>query len=128
MKRVYGIDLGTTYSCIAWVDEHGKPALIPNSEGDMTTPSVVYFETPGNLVVGQTAKDVAKVYEERVVSTIKRATRILFIEDGSIAESGTHTELLRMRGRYYQLYTRQFRQEMEETYDLFRMAKLMPSG
>jgi molecular chaperone DnaK len=73
MKRVYGIDLGTTYSCIACVDEYGKPVVIPNSEGDATTPSVVYFETAGNVVVGQTAKDVAKVYEDRVVSRVKRA-------------------------------------------------------
>jgi ATP-binding cassette subfamily B protein len=59
------------------------------------------------------------------LSTIKRADRILFIEDGHIAEMGSHTELLRARGRYYKLYTQQFRKEMEEEYDLFRMAKLV---
>jgi ATP-binding cassette subfamily B protein len=62
------------------------------------------------------------------LSTIKRADRILVIEDGGIAEMGTHAELLRAKGKYYQLYTRQFRKEMEEEYDLFRMAKLMPAG
>jgi ATP-binding cassette subfamily B protein len=62
------------------------------------------------------------------LSTIKRADRILVIEDGHITEEGTHAELLRARGHYYRLYTRQFRKEMEEEYDLFRMAKLMPSG
>jgi ATP-binding cassette subfamily B protein len=62
------------------------------------------------------------------LSTIKRANRILVIEDGRIAEEGTHAELLRARGHYYRLYTRQFRKEMEEEYDLFRMAKLMPTG
>ncbi len=61
------------------------------------------------------------------LSTIKRADRILVIEDGQIAEMGTHQELLRAKGHYYQLYTRQFRKEMEEEYDLFRMAKLMPT-
>jgi ATP-binding cassette subfamily B protein len=45
------------------------------------------------------------------LSTIKRADRILVIEDGRIAEFGTHTELIRARGHYYDLYTRQFRQE-----------------
>ena len=62
------------------------------------------------------------------LSTIKRADRILVIEDGHIAEEGTHAELLRAHGHYYRLYTRQFRKELEEEYDLFRMAKLMPTG
>jgi ATP-binding cassette subfamily B protein len=62
------------------------------------------------------------------LSTIKRADRILVIEDGRITEMGTHGELLRAKGHYYQLYTRQFRKEMEKEYDLFRMAKLMPAS
>jgi ATP-binding cassette subfamily B protein len=61
------------------------------------------------------------------LSTIKRADRILVIEGGRIAEMGTHAELLRAKGHYYRLYTRQFRKEMEEEYDLFRMAKLAPA-
>ncbi len=51
------------------------------------------------------------------LSTIKRADRILVIEDGHIAEMGTHSELLRLRGKYYQLYTRQFRHQMIEALD-----------
>ena len=47
--------------------------------------------------------------------------------NGGIIEMGTHSELLRARGRYYQLYTRQFRKEMEEEYDLFRIAKWAPA-
>ena len=50
------------------------------------------------------------------LSTIKRANRILVIEGGHIAEMGTHAELLRKRGKYYQLYTKQFRTQMEEVY------------
>ncbi len=73
-KRIYGIDLGTTYSCIAYVDEHGKPTVIASEDGGTTTiPSVVYFESPGNVVVGQAAKDVAELYPDRVVSTVKRS-------------------------------------------------------
>jgi ATP-binding cassette subfamily B protein len=50
------------------------------------------------------------------LSTIRRANRILVIEDGRIAEQGTHAELLRMRGHYYRLYTQQFRHELEVQY------------
>jgi len=71
-KKVYGIDLGTTYSCIAYVDEYGKPSVIANSDNELTTPSVVYFETPENIVVGSAAKEVSEIYPEQVVSTVKR--------------------------------------------------------
>jgi ATP-binding cassette subfamily B protein len=54
------------------------------------------------------------------LSTIRRADRILFIEGGKIVEMGSHAELLRARGRYYQLYTRQFRHELELEYDRMR--------
>jgi ATP-binding cassette subfamily B protein len=54
------------------------------------------------------------------LSTIKRADRILVIEDGRITEMGTHAELLRQRGHYYRLYTRQFRQQLEQEFDPFK--------
>ncbi len=50
------------------------------------------------------------------LSTIKRADRIIVIEHGRIVEMGSHAELLRRRGHYYQLYTKQFRQEMQRDY------------
>ena len=53
------------------------------------------------------------------LSTIKRADRIVVIENGSIAEMGTHAELLRMGGHYYRLYTQQFRSELAKEYDIF---------
>ena len=62
------------------------------------------------------------------LSTIKRADRILVIEDGKIAEMGTHAELLRMRGKYYQLYTKQFRHQMEEAFDPFHEAETTSTG
>ena len=52
------------------------------------------------------------------LSTIRRASRIIVIEDGKIAEQGTHAELLRQRGHDYRLYTQQFRHEMETQYGL----------
>ena len=56
------------------------------------------------------------------LSTIKRANRILVIENGQIAEMGTHHELLVLGGKYYNLYTRQFRHQMEEVLDPFTEA------
>jgi ATP-binding cassette subfamily B protein len=50
------------------------------------------------------------------LSTIRRANRILVIEDGRIAEQGTHADLLRQRGHYYRLYTQQFRHQLEVQY------------
>lgn len=71
-QGIYGIDLGTTYSVVGYIDETGRPAVTRNSEGQDTTPSVVYFETAGNIVVGKVAKESAGVYPEQVVSLIKR--------------------------------------------------------
>ena len=56
------------------------------------------------------------------LSTIKKADRILVIENGHIAEMGTHAELLRIRGKYHQLYTRQFRTQLEAAYNPFQQA------
>ncbi|MCA9875784.1 MAG: ATP-binding cassette domain-containing protein, partial [Anaerolineales bacterium] len=50
------------------------------------------------------------------LSTIKRADRILVIENGGVSEMGTHAELIRKRGHYYDLYTKQFRNEMAQAY------------
>jgi molecular chaperone DnaK (HSP70) len=69
---IYGIDLGTTYSVVGWIDETGRPAVIRNSDGQDTTPSVVYFESPDNIVVGRVAKETAGVFPDQVVSLIKR--------------------------------------------------------
>ncbi|MDX6527826.1 MAG: molecular chaperone DnaK [Blastocatellia bacterium] len=71
-SRIYGIDLGTTYSCISYVDEWGKPVVVPNFEGDLTTPSVVHFESADNIVVGKEAKNASKVDPGRVVEFVKR--------------------------------------------------------
>ncbi|HXV43081.1 MAG TPA: ABC transporter ATP-binding protein [Anaerolineae bacterium] len=59
-------------------------------------------------------KDCTSFIIAHRLSTIKKADRILVIENGRIAEMGTHTELIRARGHYYSLYTKQFRQEREQ--------------
>lgn len=72
IKRIFGIDLGTTYSSIACVDEYGKPIVIPNAENQRVTPSVVFFDGE-NIVVGDVAKESSKLYPGDVVSFIKRS-------------------------------------------------------
>ncbi len=69
---IYGIDLGTTYSVVGYIDETGRAAVTRNSDGQDTTPSVVYFETSDNIVVGKVAKESAGVFPYQVVSLIKR--------------------------------------------------------
>ncbi len=68
----YGIDLGTTYSCIAYVDGTGRPVVLKSAVGEDTTPSVVYFESPDNVVVGRQAKDSAVLAPHLVVELVKR--------------------------------------------------------
>lgn len=72
MEKVFGIDLGTTYSCIAQVDEYGKPVILANFENERTTPSVVFFEDDGSVIVGNEAKNMLKTDPQKVVSFIKR--------------------------------------------------------
>jgi ATP-binding cassette subfamily B protein len=57
------------------------------------------------------------------LSTIKRADRILVIEDGQISEIGNHAQLLKLKGKYFNLYTRQFRFEREDAYDIFKESR-----
>ncbi len=62
------------------------------------------------------------------LSTIKRADKIIVIEDGKIEEMGTHRELIIQQGKYYQLYTQQFRQELEAQYDIFNKQEPVEAG
>ena len=71
MSKVIGIDLGTTNSCVAFM-EGGEPVVIPNSEGARTTPSVVAFSKTGEKLVGQVAKRQAITNSERTIQSIKR--------------------------------------------------------
>jgi molecular chaperone DnaK len=68
----YGIDLGTTYSCISLVDKTGRPVVLKSANGEDTTPSVVYFESPDNVVVGRQAKDSAVLFPDLVAELVKR--------------------------------------------------------
>lgn len=70
-KKILGIDLGTTYSCVAYINEYGQAEVIPNAEGERTTPSVVWFDGK-RAVVGQEAKTMANIHPESVCSFVKR--------------------------------------------------------
>jgi len=71
MAKIIGIDLGTTNSCVA-VLEGGQPTVIPNQEGNRTTPSVVAFAKSGERLVGQVAKRQAITNPENTIFSIKR--------------------------------------------------------
>ena len=71
MAKIIGIDLGTTNSCVA-VMEGGEAVVIPNPEGNRTTPSVVGFSKDGERLVGQVAKRQAVANADRTVTSIKR--------------------------------------------------------
>lgn len=73
MKQTHavGIDLGTTYSSIAWLNEYGQPVTIPNQEGELSTPSVVFFDGD-QPIVGTEAMRNAIASPERVVQHAKR--------------------------------------------------------
>ncbi|MDR2719534.1 MAG: Hsp70 family protein [Nitrososphaerota archaeon] len=72
MVYAYGIDLGTTYSCIARANEKGEVEIIKNSEGKDITPSVVEFESAEKVAVGETAKESAIINPGNVIQYIKR--------------------------------------------------------
>lgn len=72
MNKVFGIDLGTTYSCVAYIDENDKPVVLKNAEGELTTPSVVFFESKDEVTIGSSAKESSKMYPDQCVSFIKR--------------------------------------------------------
>lgn len=72
MSYVFGIDLGTTYSCISYIDEYGKAVVLKNSDGDHTTPSVVMVESENNIIVGTEAKRSIEMEPDKTVQFIKR--------------------------------------------------------
>jgi molecular chaperone DnaK (HSP70) len=86
LTRVFGIDLGTTYSAVASIDEFDRPTVVPNDINEQTTPSAVYFESEDNVVVGVEAKYMAEIEPEAVVQFVKRfmgrRDEFLFEHDG----------------------------------------------
>src|SRR5476651_1698661 len=70
-RKAVGIDLGTTFSAVAHIDSYGKPQIIPNSESERITPSVILFED-ASVIVGTTARNNAVAEPDRIVDFVKR--------------------------------------------------------
>jgi molecular chaperone DnaK len=70
--KLVGIDLGTTFSAIATLDDHGQPQTVPNRDNEMLTPSAVLLLDDGSAVVGQAALDYALEQPDRVATLVKR--------------------------------------------------------
>lgn len=71
-RAVYGIDLGTTYSCVAQVDAYDQAVVLPNADGEYTTPSAVYFKNRDTVLVGTEAKGMLVSEPENTVVFVKR--------------------------------------------------------
>jgi molecular chaperone DnaK (HSP70) len=86
IKKVFGIDLGTTYSAVAYIDDFDRAVIVKNDINEPTTPSAVYFESKENTVVGVEAKNMAEIEPENVVQFVKqfmgRKDEFLFEYDG----------------------------------------------
>jgi molecular chaperone DnaK len=79
MGKVIGIDLGTTNSCVAFM-EGSEPKVLANKEGARTTPSVVAFTDKGEVLVGMTAKRQAITNPEKTIYSIKRIMGLMTSE------------------------------------------------
>lgn len=71
-EPLIGIDLGTTNSAVAHIDPHGRPVCLPNADGDFLTPSVVFFENEGPVVVGKEAIKAGLQEPANMVDVVKR--------------------------------------------------------
>lgn len=85
MERIIGIDLGTTNSVVAYL-EQGQPIVIQNTEGSRTTPSVVLYKGPDDIIVGELAKRQAVTFPTQSIHSVKRLMGARFSEVGPLLE------------------------------------------
>ncbi len=93
-----GIDLGTTFSVGAYIDADGHAQAIRNAEGHTITPSVVYYEKPGSVIVGDIAKRSSKMYPKNVISLVKNSMgkKTTFVTDyGEFTPEVVSSEILK---------------------------------
>lgn len=72
MRSFLGIDLGTTFSAVAIVGSDGQPKTLPNADGELTTPSVILFDSDDRVIIGRDARRAAAVEPEHVATDVKR--------------------------------------------------------
>lgn len=117
----------------------GQKQLISLARAVLARPDIFIMDEATSSVDTLTEaliqKGMDKLMEDRTsfviahrLSTIKNADRILVIDEGRVAEMGTHAELIRQRGHYYNLYTKQFREEKAEAYGLDSGTVVSPNG
>src|SRR3984957_4915618 len=83
MDRIFGIDLGTTNSVIAYTDPAGTTEVIAGTDGNRILPSVIYFGKDGSQLVGSSARQRAIIEPERVAMLFKRGMgEKAFLDDG----------------------------------------------
>ena len=72
MENFIGIDLGTTYSAVSTIDDYGRPVVLKNSDGERLTPSAIYFDADGSILVGAEAKEMMQNAGAEVAVFFKR--------------------------------------------------------
>ena len=98
MPNVFGIDLGTTNSCVAYIDNFGRAAVQRNANGDTFTPSVVYYGENNRIVVGRVAKNQRIRFPERTVSSVKRkmdTSEMIELADRKVAPAAVSAAILK---------------------------------
>jgi len=86
VERILGIDLGTTNSVVAYL-EQGQPVVIQNAEGSRTTPSVVLYKSPEEVIVGELAKRQAISYPAQTIRSVKRFIGARFSESSHLLKN-----------------------------------------
>lgn len=125
LEKGYGAEVGEGGNLLSV----GQKQLISLARAVLADPDILIMDEATSSVDTLTEALIQKGMERLMkgrtsfviahrLSTIKRANRIVVIENGAITEAGTHSELLRRRGHYYALYTRQFRRDLESEYGL----------
>ena len=108
MNRIIGIDLGTTFSAVAYMTDEGA-RLIPNALGDVLTPSVVGIESSGSVLVGRAARELQVIQPDRCVGVFKSGStthRVTLDEEGRLVLKPDNQPLYRLapeQGRRFRL-------------------------